>query len=55
MAANKYVDESTLSQLEELLSEGQLQRMRTRLDEDLKGECRQRMLRRFDSLIIGRL
>ena len=30
-----------------------MQRMRTRLDEDLKGECRSRMLKRFDSLVFS--
>ena len=44
---NNYVTESSISQLEELLSEGQLSKMMKRLEEDIQGASQVFLINNF--------
>lgn len=45
--ANKYIEESSIIHIEELLSEGQLQKMLKRLEEDIQGKSQAFLIRNF--------
>jgi hypothetical protein len=48
--ANKYLEESSILHLEELLSDSQLTKMLHRLEEDLQGQSRSRLIANFTAV-----